>query len=481
VNRGNLIRLTIIVILVVLALCEVLIKDAPSIQESRHGNNTLGMSLGLDLSGGTLLVYKADLSDIGDEDPGDAMQGVVEIIWRRVDAYGVTEPVIQKQGSDRISIQLPGIRDMKAAVDLIGQTAELDFRELTEDSWEYARSIIAEGFFPDYPSLTEQDAIEWIPATALTSKGEVVHLSGKHLKRTTRVVIRQDTNRPEVAFELNDEGAELLEKITGRLFSGVEDSLDNRPMGIFLDNNYVSSPTVQSVIPDGQGVITNIGLEDAQELSILLNAGALPVPLEGPIVREDIDPTLGSDSIKKSLIAGVVGLILVLAFMMLYYRLPGVLAGCALLFYGILVLAAFKLIPVTLTLAGIAAFILSIGMAVDANVLIFERLREELRAGRTLGGAIETGFNRAWTAIRDSNISTLITCGILYWMGSSLAVPSVMGFALTLAIGVALSMFTAIFVTRTFLRLFIGTRLASNISLFGGARFEQTSTPKEQE
>jgi len=480
VNRGNLIRLAIIIVLVILALCEVLVKDAPSIQDSSPGNNSLGMRLGLDLSGGTHLVYKANLTDIGEEDPADAMQGAIEIIWRRVDAYGVTEPVIQKQGSDRISVQLPGIRDMQAAVSLIGQTAELDFRELSEDSWQLVRSYFSEGVFPNYEYLTEEGTIEWIPANATTSTGLTAHLSGRHLKRTTRVVMDPNTNEPEVAFELNSEGAELFKKITERLYVA-ENSLDNRPLGIFLDGNYVSSPTVQSVIPDGQGRITNMALSDARELSLLLNAGALPVPLEGPIVREDIDPTLGADSINKSLIAGVTGLIIVLAFIILYYRIPGVVAGGALLVYGILVLAAFKLIPVTLTLAGIAAFILSIGMAVDANVLIFERLREELRAGRTLGGAIETGFNRAWTAIRDSNISTLITCGILYWMGDTLAIPSVMGFALTLAIGVVLSMFTAIFVTRTFLRLFIGSQLAGNLSLFGGARTRQTSTSKEQE
>lgn len=544
-NRGNTIRLGIIALLVALALSEVLIQNAPSLQDVGPGNNTLGMRLGLDLSGGIHLVYEADLSQIGEEDPATAVDGAMDIINRRVDAHGVSEPVIQKQGANRISIQLPGIRDMEAAIKFIGQTAQLDYREvltnaqgnpaigeiafilenltltqeekndLTQslqskfdefreiDTFGGAAKTLAVVFGTQVPLPTfeqelhalgydntnvklvskvsywdterypqEPDDRLWVPAMATDSNNEEVQLTGAYLTRNNRVVMGQTTNEPKVSFEFDDEGAKLFEQITARLIG--------KPLGILLDDKLVSWPTVRSQI-GRNGVIENIDLEDAQDLTKLLNAGALPVPLEGPIIREDIDPTLGADSIRKSLIAGVIGLALVLAFMVFYYRLPGVLASCALLIYGILVLAAFKLIPVTLTLAGIAAFILSIGMAVDANVLIFERLKEELRAGRTLGGAIEAGFNRAWTAIRDSNLSTLITCAILYWMGSILAEPRVMGFALTLAIGVALSMFTAIVITRTFLRLFVGTRTASRLSLFGAQRFEQTQSSREQE
>jgi len=480
VNRRNAIRLTLIALLVGLALSEVLIPNAPSMSESSPGNNTLGMRLGLDLSGGIHLVYEADLTDIGNETAAEAMDGVVDIISRRVNAYGVSEPVIQKQGGDRISIQLPGIKDMQAAVNLVGQTAELDFRELTPESWGFVTQFIDQGLQVDYETLTTEGTIEWIPATAIGSNGQEAHLTGKYLERDTYVEIDQNTNEPRVRFEFNSEGAELFAQITGRLIE--------KPLGIFLDDGYVSSPTVKSKIEGGTGVIENMSLNDAQDLAILLNAGALPVSLghwdrgtflSGPAVQDEVDPTLGADSLQKSLIAGAVGLILVLLFMAFFYRLPGVLAGCALIIYGILVLAAFKLIPVTLTLAGIAAFILSIGMAVDANVLIFERLKEELRAGRTLGGAIEAGFNRAWTAIRDSNVTTLIICGILYWMGSNFAEPRVMGFALTLAIGVALSMFSAIVITRTFLRLFVGTRIAGRLWLFGAQRSEQTPGSEE--
>jgi preprotein translocase subunit SecD len=207
-------------------------------------------------------------------------------------------------------------------------------------------------------------------------------------------------------------------------------------------------------------------LSDATRLSKQLNYGRLPVPLE-IIYDQTVSPILGADFIDMSLKAGLIGIVLIMLFMILYYRLPGLMASLALVFYGTLVLALFKLIPVTLTLAGIGGFVLSIGMAVDANVLIFERMKEELRAGRTLGAAIETGFNRAWTAIRDSNITTFIVCGILYWLGSSIVASApVMGFALTLFIGVAVSMFTAIIVTRTLLRLFVGTRLAQRTPLF---------------
>lgn len=479
-NRRNAIRLTFIALLVGLALSEVLIPNAPSISESSPGNNTLGMRLGLDLSGGIHLVYEADLTDIGNETAAEALDGVVDIISRRVNAYGVSEPVIQKQGGDRISIQLPGIKDMQAAVNLVGQTAELDFRELTPESWEFVTQFIDQGLQLDYETLTKEGTIEWIPATAIGNNGQEAHLTGKYLERDTYVEIDQNTNEPRVRFAFNSEGAELFTQITGRLIE--------KPLGIFLDDGYVSSPTVKSKIEGGTGVIENMSLNDAQDLAILLNAGALPVSLghwdrgtflSGPAVQDEVDPTLGADSLQKSLIAGAVGLILVLLFMALFYRLPGILAGCALIIYGILVLAAFKLIPVTLTLSGIAAFILSIGMAVDANVLIFERLKEELRAGRTLGGAIEAGFNRAWTAIRDSNVTTLIICAILYWMGSNFAEPRVMGFALTLAIGVSLSMFSAIVITRTFLRLFVGTRIAGHLWLFGAQRSKQTPGSEE--
>ena len=457
-NRRNLIIFAFIVILLVLGLAEVLVKHSPSIQGGNPGNNTLGMRLGLDLSGGTRLVYQGNLSQIGNESAASAMQGAIAIITRRVDAYGVSEATIQKLGSNQIVVQLPGVRDVEAAINLIGTTAQLEFKEMVYDS-------------NGKPVLDSSGNPEWIPATAVDSSGQEVALTGQYLKNNAQVVFAPNTNAPEVAFNFDSEGATLFSQITGRLIG--------KPLGIFLDNNLISSPTVQAQI-GASGVIDNIPLNEAQTLVIQLNAGALPVPLIGPIERTTVDPTLGADSIRKSLIAGMIGLILVIVFMVIYYRLPGALASAALIIYGVLMLGLFKLIPVTLTLPGIAAFILSIGMAVDANVLIFERLKEEIRAGRTLGVAVETGFNRAWPAVRDTHVTAIISCIILYWVGSALVEPRMKGFALTLGIGVALSLFSAVIITRTFIRLLVGTNVADNLPLFGIGRPAQTSNAKEQ-
>ncbi|HLE02137.1 MAG TPA: protein translocase subunit SecD, partial [Dehalococcoidia bacterium] len=239
-----------------------------------------------------------------------------------------------------------------------------------------------------------------------------------------------------------------------KLFKEITTELLNKPLGIFLDNELVSDPVVRAVIED-KGIIEGILLDEARLLAIQLNAGALPIPLK-VVQQDDVDAFLGADSLRRSLQAGVVGLGLVMLFLILYYRLPGLLASLALLYYGALLLAIFKLLPVTLTLAGIAGFIVSLGMAVDANILIFERMKEELRGGVPLRGAIDRGFSRAWAAIRDSNITTFIACIVLYWFGSRFAAGQVMGFAVTLFLGVAVSMFTAVTVTRRLFGLALG-------------------------
>jgi preprotein translocase subunit SecD len=260
-----------------------------------------------------------------------------------------------------------------------------------------------------------------------------------------------------VAFELDDEGTALFEQLTRRLIG--------RPLGIFLDNELISAPTVQAVI-SRNGVITGVRLQEARTLAIQLNAGAVPVPIR--IVEErTVDATLGSDSIRKSVVAGEIALLVVALFMVMYYRLPGLVATLALGVYTVTTLAVFMLIPVTLTLAGIAGFILSIGMAVDANILIFERMREELRWGKSVGAGVRAGFDRAWTSIRDSNSSTLITCLLLYWFGQNFGASLITGFALTLAVGVVISLFSAIFVTRGLLTAVMSTRLIHNPTLFG--------------
>jgi preprotein translocase subunit SecD len=389
-----------------------------------------GMRLGLDLKGGTHLVLQADFSQLGPgETKDEAMAGVVDGIKRRVDAYGVTEPIIQRHGEDRVLVQLPGVKDINEAVRLVRQAAFLDFREQELD--ESGRPILdGEGNF------------QWQPAKAELNEGQI-HLTGKFLKRNSFVGLDPQTARSEVHFEWDDDGTALFEQITTRLVG--------KPLGIFLDGELVSSPIVQSVIRE-RGVITGLTLEEGRVLAIQLNSGALPVPMQ-VIQQQDVDALLGADSLRRSLRAGLVGLVLLLAFMLFYYRFLGLVGAVALLYYGVLVLALFKLIPVTITLAGMAGFIISLGMAVDANVLVFERLKEELRRGSTFGAAVEVGFSRAWQAIRDSNVTTLIVCAILYWFGNRFGHASIMGFALTLGIGIITSMFTAIVVTRGLLRL----------------------------
>ncbi|MBI4499403.1 MAG: protein translocase subunit SecD [Chloroflexi bacterium] len=445
-----------------------------------------GMTLGLDLQGGTHIVLEADLSQRpAGTSEDDALEGVRHIIERRINAYGVAEPVIQTQGNNRISLQLPGVKDIDEAKGLIGRTAQLDFREQDEaallanqqalQAWqEQINQQAQQGQEPSgdpaatptpapIPPLPELQPV-WKKARATGNDGQEKELTGAFFLPNAQVTFNPQTGRPEVAFEFNDEGARLFEQITRRL-APLAPGQPGQPLGIFLDDQLISAPEVQAVIGK-RGVISGLDLEEAQLLTIQLNAGALPVPVT--VVKEQtVDATLGTDSIKRSIVAGEIGLLTVMLFMVLYYRLPGFLAAGALVVYTVLTLAIFKLIPVTLTLAGIAAFILSVGMAVDANILIFERMREELRRGRTLGAAIEEGFARAWPSIRDSNVATLITCGILYWFGNNFGASLIMGFALTLGLGVLVSMFSAITVTRSFLRIFVGTRVTRHLWLMG--------------
>lgn len=422
-KKSNTYLLIFILILLAFAIWVVIPLDS-----NRFGRQ--GLSLGLDLKGGSYLVYQADLTQ---KDPSqkdeDAMTGVLDKIERRVNAYGVAEPLIQRQGADRILVQLPGVKNIDDAKKAIGQVAELDFREV-----ESGKSS---------PEPSSGSQINWKKATATGKDGKEKELTGKYLKPNAQLVLTQQTGKPEVAFEWNEEGAILFEQITKRNL--------NKPLGIFVDNELISYPTVQAVIKD-KGVITGLDIEGARRLAIQLNSGSLDLPLK-IIQEQDVDATLGNDSIQKSLLAGAIGAVMIILFMILYYRLSGFVACVALLIYGILLIAIFKLVPITLTLPGVAAFIVSLGMAVDANVLIFERMKEELRGGRTIGAAVETGFSRAWPAIRDSNVTTFIACIILAWFGQTLGAFMVTGFAVTLFIGVALSMFSAITISRVLLRL----------------------------
>ena len=415
------------------------------------GNGIFGrdeFKLGLDLRGGSHLVYSIDLTK---KDPAqtdaDVIEGVKNKIERRVNAYGVTEPIVQTIRNERgsfVLVQLPGVKDIDEALKLIGQTAELDFRELVVDE-------------NGNPVLDEEGKEQWVSAKAEGSDGEERELTGKYLKPNAQVVLTPQTNEPEVAFEWNSEGAVLFEQITQRNLQ--------KPLGIFLDNQLISAPTVQAVIKE-KGVITGLNLEEARTLAIQLNSGSLDVPLT-LVERRDIGATLGEDSLRKSLMAGIIGASMVVLFMIAYYRFSGFVACMALVVFVVLNLAIFKLIPVVLTLPGIAGFIVSIGMGVDGNVLVAERLKEELRRGRTLGAAIEEGFRQSWSAIFDANVTVFIACAVLYWLGNTFGNFLVIGFATTLFIGTALSMFTQVVVTRTFMRTFVGLGIAKSPGAYG--------------
>jgi preprotein translocase subunit SecD len=416
-----------------------------------------GLRLGLDLQGGSYLVYQADVSAIEPSNRDEIMKGVKGVIERRINALGISEPIVavqEQEGEYSIAIQLPGIGDIERAKEMVGRVSLLEFREQDEEG-------------------------NWIPAAG-TVDGEELVLSSKYFKENTYIDVDQ-FGRPLLIFEWDGTGQELSEQITGRLIG--------EQLAIYLgdeplrgEDGHPIAPVVRETIRD-RGQIEGLSLVDAEELSRLLNAGRIPVPLGRwvgedpkvfepniPLYERTVDATLGADSIQKSIVAAGIGIALLLLFMLLYYRLPGLVACLSLGIYGVVLLAIFKLIPVTLTLPGVAGFILSVGMAVDANVLIFERTKEELRGGRSLGAAVETGFNRAWTAIRDSNITTFIACIILFWLGGTLGAFMVRGFALTLFIGVALSMFTAIIITRTLLRLIISSQVVTNMAAYGVKR-----------
>ncbi len=443
--------------------------------------------LGLDLQGGSHLVYKADFKNIPEADQTASLSAIRDIIERRVNSFGVSEPQVAVAGQDRIIIELPGIKDVNEAIKQIGQTPLLEFKIQTD----------LENVTPSEDGTVTIDENEIWKSTGL---------SGKQLKKAT--VDFQTTgglgNQAVVKLEFNDEGKKLFSEITSANIG--------KQIAIFLDGQAISAPTVQTAITDGVAIISgDFKVQEAKELVSRLNSGALPVPIQ-LISQQNVGATLGKESIQKSFIAGIIGLLLVALFMLVYYRFPGLLAVFALLIYALISFAVFKigisfaavvlvgtffflgltvnawfgalslfsyivllfasaLSPVTLTLAGIAGFILSIGMAVDANILIFERLKEEIRSGKDVVKAVDDGFDRAWLSIRDSNVSSLITTIILYTFGS----PSIKGFALTLGIGILISMFTAITVTRTFLKLFINNSLLSHPWLFGVSRHKKSN------
>jgi len=453
----------------------------------------LPYNLGLDLQGGAHLVYSADVSNIPAADRADAMESVRDVIERRVNAFGVSEPLVQvnksASGEYRIIAELAGIKDIKEAIKTIGDTPILEFKEQGDAT---QAQII--------PDSATSSAIA-LDVNADPNNWKNTELTGKYLKRSS-VQFNPSDGSPEVSLEFNSEGAKLFEEITARNIG--------KPVAIFLDGYAISTPTVNDKITGGQASISgHFNVEEAKLLVKRLNSGALPVPIT-LISQKTVEASLGSKSIDNSMTAGLLGLLLVSIFMVIYYRLPGLLSVLSLLVYGLTVLAIFKALPiwlalalviimiglifytfselkifdgtmaflftiiglllffyalkpVTLSLSGVAGFILSIGIAVDANILIFSRTREELKAGKSVRQAVEDGFKRAWPSIRDGNISTIITCLILMFFGTS----AVQGFGTTLFIGIAVSLFSSIVITHTLLVVIIGGWLDKRTWLLG--------------
>ncbi|TSC75120.1 MAG: preprotein translocase subunit SecD [Parcubacteria group bacterium Gr01-1014_30] len=369
--------------------------------------------LGLDLQGGVHLVYEAGLSQIAQADRADAMEGLRDVIERRVNLFGVREPVVHVQ-RNRLVVELAGVLEPAKAIRLIGETPFLEFRELSQEA-----------------ERQEEELIEFTPTP----------LTGRYLQKA-EVVFEQLAYRPTISLQFNQEGAKIFEEITAQNVG--------KPVAIYIDGVLISAPVVQEPISGGKAQITGqFTIAQAQELARNLNAGALPLPIT-LISEQSVGPTLGAVSLAQSLRAGILGFLAILLFMIGFYRIPGLLSSISLLIYVVLLLALFKLISVTLTLAGIAGLLLSMGMAVDANVLIFSRVREELKQGKNYLHALEEGIKRAWPAIRDGNLTTILVGLILFGFGTSF----VKGFAFTLVIGNLVGMFTAIVVTNNLLRLF---------------------------
>jgi preprotein translocase subunit SecD len=420
----------------------------------------LPLQLGLDLKGGSQLTLQLQTTPEVPEISPDKLEGVRTVISNRVNGLGVSEAIVQNVGNDRILVQLPGVSDPQEAERVLGGTAQLDFRTETDNpeiqaQVQVKQQELAELTFQEQLLEGEEKEAQKAKITAKEAElnqfnqqlFEKSELNGEKLRKANYQPTQQGNNW-EVVLEFNDEGGRLFAELTKKVAG------TGRTLGIFLDNNLISAPTVsaeyaQTGILGGRATISGgVGftLEQARELALQLEGGALPVPVK-IVENRTVGATLGQDSIRRSIYAGLAGLVLVLIFMVIYYRLPGAIADIALVIYTLLTLACFSLAGVTLTLPGIAGFILSIGMAVDANVLIFERTREELRAGKSLYRSVESGFYRAFSSILDSNVTTLIACAALFWLGSGL----VKGFALTLAIGVLVSMFTALTCSRTLL------------------------------
>ena len=393
----------------------------------------LPFRLGLDLQGGTHLIYSADLSGINEVDRDGSLSGIRDVIERRVNMFGVSEATVQINKAEdayRLIVDLPGVKDIHEAIKMIGETPYLEFKE--ERTTEETQAI-----------LVKQEAGE---AEALKLDAYFLSTQHRQILKSAQLTFDQTTYQPYVSLEFNDEGAKIFAELTKKNVG--------KTLAIYLDGAPISIPTVNEEIPSGKAQISgNFTQKEAKQLAERLNAGALPVPIH-LISQQNVEASLGQESLQKSLKAGIIGFLIILLFMIVFYRMSGFFASISLMIYIIGLLAIFKLIPVTLTLAGIAGFLLSMGMAVDANILIFSRVREELKLGRSFLDALSNGVKNAWSSIRDGNFTTILVGIILFFFGTGF----VKGFALTLILGNIISMFSAIVITNYLIKFFHGTK-----------------------
>lgn len=436
-------RWLIIILVIVAAAVWIDLPNNPGIHIGDYVNREIETSLGLDLVGGVQALLEADLPE-GTSVEAEKMRTAKEIVERRVNGLGVTEARVQQAGENRIVVELPGVEDPTAAISIIQETGLLEFVNMGSTPLPPGSEVIT-----DYATSETIQPEDLVWPTVMT--GEVIE---------NVVVDRDPTGQYIILFELDSQGAQIFADYTTNHVGEF--------LGIVLDKMVISAPQVNEPITQGEGVISgSFTMETANALAVQLRYGSLPIPLK-IVETRTIGPSLGQDSLEKSLFALLIGFIVVIIFMALYYRLPGILADVSIIIYALVTFSIFRYIPVTLSLPGIAGFMLSTGSALDANILIFERLKEELRAGRPLKQAVDIAWKRAWPSIRDSNIATLITCGILFWFGSAFGATIVQGFSLTLAIGVIISLFTAIVVTRTFLNLVLAYVQDKNYSRWFG-------------
>jgi preprotein translocase subunit SecD len=467
---------TRLVLILIVAALAIWVDVSDQIQITNPFNDTVLFSrpisprLGLDLQGGLQVLLEADLPEGSPQVNADDMETARQIVENRTNALGVSENVIQLAGENRIVGEFPGAEDTDAILDIIQQTGLLEFVDTGDfrpEEGTILQTDFVAGATNGEPAATPTPATE-TPATPTpaptdangTEPQTIYHtvMTGREL-RSVNVGVGS-TGGPAIDFTLSQEGSTIFAQHTSTNVGKI--------LTITLDKRVVSAPNIEGAIPDGQGQISgSFTAESANALAVQLRYGSLPIPLK-VVETRIIGPTLGEDSLQKSLIAGLIGMIIVILFMVIYYRLPGIVAALAILFYAAIAFAIFKYFHFTLTLPGIAGFLLSTGAALDANILIFERLKEELRNGRNIIQAVDQGWTRAWSSIRDSNLATIITSLILYWFGSTFGATIVKGFSLTLALGVAISLFTAIYVTRTLLTFVLRSFKPQNLETWFG-------------